>query len=299
MVTGADGFVGRHLLPALRATWPNSVIVAPNLDVRDNRAVSDAIRDVAPSCCVHLAAITSVIQAAQGQREAWAVNLHGTLHVAHAILAHAPNCQMLFASSSDAYGASFLMGTKLSETAPLAPMSLYGVTKAAADLALGALAMEGLRVVRLRPFNHIGAGQTADFVIASFASQIARISAGLQSPTMLVGRLDTYRDFLDVQDVCAAYISCIARSCELEPGVIINLASGTARRIGDVLKEMLTLAGVAATIETESPRVRRIDIVHAGGDATLAQSLLAWQPVIAWQDTLSSVLADWRRRTQP
>ncbi len=88
-----------------------------------------------------------------------AVNLHGTLALARAILRHAPAAPFLFVSSADAYGASFRPARALDETAPLAPMNTYGATKAAADLALAAMAAEGLRVIRLRPFNHAGPGQ--------------------------------------------------------------------------------------------------------------------------------------------
>ena len=296
LVTGAEGFVGRHLVAALRKAWPAVELLTPEVDVRDPRAVAGMVKHAAPDSLVHLAAISSVMQAGADQDEAWRVNLHGALHVAQAILAQAPACQMLFVSSADAYGASFRAGVALDEKAPLAPMNIYGATKAAADLALGALAAQGLRVVRVRAFNHIGPGQSADFVVASFARQIARIEAGLQPPVLRVGRMDTYRDFLDVRDVCAAYRACIARRAALGPGTILNIASGQARRVGDVLDEMLALAGVKAEVEAEAPRVRDTDIVRACGDAGLAGSLLVWAPRNAWPDTLRAVLDDWRAR---
>ena len=243
LVTGAKGFVGRHLIACLRAHWPDARIAAPDFDVRDAGVTAAILAEVAPTCCVHLAAISSIMHAAQDQALAWQVNLHGALNLAQAILAHTPDCQMLFVSSADAYGASFRAGVPLDESAALAPMSLYGATKAAADLALGALANQGLRVVRLRPFNHVGAGQSADFAVASFARQLARIGAGLQPPVLQVGRLDTFRDFLDVRDVCAAYIACMARRDVIPPGTIINIASGQARRIGTVLQDLIDLAG--------------------------------------------------------
>jgi GDP-4-dehydro-6-deoxy-D-mannose reductase len=298
LVTGADGFVGRHLLPALRTAFPHAAILTPQIDIRDEAAVASAVRTLTPGCCVHLAAISSIAGAAQDREQAWQVNLHGTLHVANAILTHAPECRMIFVSSADAYGGSFRSGAPLDEAAPLAPMNLYGATKAAADLALGSLACQGLRVVRVRPFNHIGAGQSADFAIASFARQIARIEAGLQPPVLQVGRLDTFRDFLDVRDVCRAYVACLSRGDALAPGAIINIASGVARRIGDVLQELVALSGVALEVRTETPRWRETDILRASGDAARAGSLLGWAPAVPWQDTLSSVLEDWRARVR-
>ncbi len=296
LVTGAAGFVGRNLVAALRDRWPAAELLTPEVDVRDAAAVAGMVKAASPDSVVHLAAISSVMQAGADQDEAWQVNLYGALHVARAILTHAPDCQMVFVSSADAYGASFRAGVALDETAPLAPMNIYGATKAAADLALGAMAAQGLRVVRLRAFNHIGRGQSADFVVASFARQIARIKAGLQPPVLLVGRLDTYRDFLDVRDVCAAYMACIARRYALAPGEIFNIASGQARLVGDVLNEMLALSGVAAEVQAEAPRVRDTDIVRACGDARQAAAKLHWSPRLAWPETLCSVLEDWRER---
>ncbi len=296
LITGAAGFVGRHLVRALRLAWPDVPVLTPALDVCDGPAVSAAIAAASPAHCVHLAAIASVGQAAQDHARAWRVNLEGTLNVARAILTHAPHCQMIFASSADAYGASFRRGTPLDEDAALAPMNVYGATKAAADLALGALACEGLRAVRLRPFNHIGPGQSPDFVLASFSRQIARAEAGLQAPVVQVGRLDTWRDFLDVRDVCTAYVACLARHDALAPGTILNLASGTARRIGEVLEEMIAASARALEVRQAAPRVRPTDILRAAGNAGRAAALLGWTPDVAWQDTLACVLHDWRKR---
>ena len=169
------------------------------------------LRSASPDSCIHLAAISTIAAAQQDQDRAWQVNLHGTLSLAHAILRYAPECQLIFASTADAYGASFEPGAKLDEHAPLAPLNTYSATKAAADLALGSMARQGLRVVRLRPFNHTGPGQTAQFVVAAFARQVARIAAGRQPPVLEVGNLEPRRDFLDVRDVCAAYTACVDR----------------------------------------------------------------------------------------
>jgi GDP-4-dehydro-6-deoxy-D-mannose reductase len=207
-----------------------------------------------------------------------------------------PHCCFLFVSSADIYGAAFRAGTKLDEAAVPAPLNTYGATKAAADLAIGALAADGLRAVRLRPFNHTGPGQSPAFVVAAFARQVARVAAGLQPPVLQVGALEPQRDFLDVRDVCDAYVACLRRAEALEPGVILNLASGTPRRIGDVLDELLRLAGVQARAETGAALLRPTDIALACGDASRARALLDWAPLVAWTDTLRDVLADWTAR---
>jgi len=303
LLTGAGGFVGRHLAPVLAAAFPQATLLGwggggPDIDITDDQAVADQVRNLRPDVCVHLAAISATAAAQRDPRRAWRVNLQGTLHLADALLRHAPDCLLVFASSADAYGRSFRTGTPLDESAPLAPLSTYGATKAAADLALGALAHDGLRVVRVRPFNHAGPGQSPDFVLPAFARQLARIEAGLQEPRIEVGSLDPRRDFLDVRDVCAGYAAIIAAGKGLVPGSVFNLASGVSRRIGDVLDEMIALASVKPEVETGSHLLRAADITAATGDATAARAAFGWAPAIPWSETLRDVMEDWRARVR-
>jgi GDP-4-dehydro-6-deoxy-D-mannose reductase len=111
-----------------------------------------------------------------------------------------------------------------------------------------------------------------------------------------VGALDAARDFLDVRDVCAAYVTALERAPSLPPSCILNLASGRPRRIGDVLQDLLRSAGVAAEIRIDPARLRPSEIRSAIGDATLALRLLDWSPRIPWEQTLADILDDWRER---
>ena len=295
LVTGASGFVGRHLLAALRATFPDTAVTPSTFDVTDPAAVRDGVQAARPDACIHLAAV-SAIPAAQADPDlAWRVNLGGTLTLARA-LAALPACTLVFASTADAYGQSFKRGVALDETAALNPMNIYGATKAAADLALGAMAREGLQVIRVRPFNHTGPGQSEQFVVAAFARQVARIAAGLQPAALDVGALDPLRDFLDVRDVCRAYALCLLHRDTLDSGTVLNIASGQPRRVGDVLAELLALAGVEAAVRTDPARLRPSEITLAAGDSALARRVLHWAPAIPWAQTLTEMLADWRIR---
>ena len=301
LLTGASGFVAGHLIPRLRADFPAAELILCGeghipLDISDAAAVRSVVRDARPDACIHLAAVSAVADARGDPARAWQVNVMGTLALAEAIRADAPDCLLLFASSADIYGRSFTVGHALDETAAAAPTNTYAATKAAADLALGAMAADGLRVIRLRPFNHTGAGQTASFVVPAFAAQVAAIAAGRQEAVLKVGNLDAFRDFLDVRDVCAAYAACLAQGDRLAPGTILNIASGTPRRIGDVLADLLRIAGVSAEIVLDPARLRPSDIPLAAGNAAAAHAALGWAPSIPWATTLADVLADWRAR---
>ncbi len=296
LVTGLGGFAGRHLAPAVSALLPDAMLLPLGCDVTDGPAVAQAVRDAKPDLCLHLAAIAAVPVANAEPDRTWSVNLHGTLNLARALRAHAPGAPFLFVSSADAYGASFRDGRALDEGAPLAPMNTYGATKAAADLALGAMAADGLHAIRLRPFNHAGPGQAPDFAIPAFARQIALIRAGRQEPVLRTGNLQPYRDFLDVRDVCRAYALCLAQADRLPPGTILNIASGTARRIGDVLDGLLAAAGLSVTIESDPGRARPTDIARAVGDASQLRDALGWAPEVPWEHTLRDVIDDWTMR---
>lgn len=301
LITGASGFVGLHLTPRLAAAFPIAELMpcnATTVDIADPAAVLSLVRGTRPDTVIHLAALADVAAARADPKLAWRVNLHGTLALAQAILREVPECLLLHVSSADAYGRSFASGAPVDEEAPLAPMNTYAATKAAADLALGALIGDGLRCIRVRPFNHTGPGQSAAFVVPAFARQIARVAEGLQPARLRVGALDPRRDFLDVRDVCEAYVACLRHAEELPRTAILNIASGVPRRVGDVLNELLALAGIAAEIETGETLLRPAEIPLAQGDARTARAALNWAPAITWKQTLRDVMDDWRARVR-
>lgn len=312
LVTGAAGFVGPYTVEALRRL-PGTVRAIPAalaacdhprmgavaaLDVTDEAAVFKAVRDLAPTHVIHLAGLAATAAANAQEALAWQIHLFGTLNIAHAILAHAPACVLVNAGTGQVYGATARSGRVLDETALLSPANSYELTKAAGDLALGALTGRGLRSIRFRPFNHTGPGQTGDFVIPSFAMQIARIEAGLQPPVVSVGNLEAERDFLDVRDVAAAYALAVATSDAIAPGTILNLASGVPRRIRDVLDMLVAMSGVPITVETDPARMRPSETPRYVGDAALARQMLVWSPQVAFETTLADVLEECRARVQ-
>ncbi|MDR3520456.1 MAG: GDP-mannose 4,6-dehydratase [Acidocella sp.] len=293
LITGAEGFVGQHLRHSLSMAGVGEEYIGTSLatlDITDAAAVDQLIGKLQPDACIHLAGVAAVDDAKQAPEHAWAVNFHGALNVGNAILAHAPQCRMIFISSAECYGASFKTGAALDETALLAPLNLYAATKAAAEMALGALTSDGLRLLRLRPFNHTGPGQREAFVVPAFAGQIARIEAGLAPPEIGVGALDPRRDFLDVRDVCAAYGLALQKFDALPNNSVFNIGSGQVIRISDVLSMLLAMARCKISIVTDPARLRGVEIACALGDAALARQALGWQPRYGLQETLASVL---------
>ena len=307
LVTGADGFVGRHLLPTLRTAFPSACLIAcaqaANIDDADATlpldllsagSISDCLSRANADAVVHLAAATVVPDSFADPGLTWRVNVDGTLTLARLLMSSAPQTRLIFVSSAETYGLAFQRGVPLDEDAPFAPANPYAASKAATDLALGEMALRGLSVTRMRTANHTGPGQSDALVVPAFARQIARIEAGKQQPVIKVGALDRWRDFLDVRDVCAAYAAALAH--DVAPGTAFNIASGTPRRIGDVLDALIARSTVPVEVQVDEARLRPTDVVKAIANPARAKAALGWAPQVPWDETLDSVLADWRAR---
>jgi len=312
LVTGARGFVGRCMVQALRDALADRDEILPTsrsatppspgedaadpLDVTDIAAVHRHLRNFRPTHVVHLAGLSTIAAAAENEELAWRVHVQGTLNLARAILEHVPQCLLVNAGSGQVYGATGRSGRALDETAVLAPTNIQMVTKVTADLALGALAEDGLRCVRFRPFNHTGRDQSLRFALPNFAAQIARIKSGRQEPVIRVGNLDTERDFLDVRDVVSAYLAAVLKSDRIEPGVVMNVASGIPRRMQDVLAEMFRISGVTPELLTDPALVRASEIPRFVGDASKARRVLDWEPRHPFNETLRDIIQYWDSR---
>lgn len=312
LVTGGDGFVGRYLVRALGAVLPSGheIIVGTHgpsaedmagarqvpLDVTDAGQVSSVLAAERPTHVFHLAAIAAIGAARSNVRQTWAVNFGGALNVAIAVAETVPDCRLLYCGSGAVYGSNASAGRPFDERAPLDPADAYGASKAAADLMVGQMAKQGLRAIRLRPFNHTGPGQSEHFVVPAFAAQIAKIERGEQDPVMKVGSLTNRRDFLDVRDVADAYARAVLRFDDLPSGCVLNVASGRAVSMREILDMLLALSPDKIEIREDPGRVRSNDASVVVGDASLARRLLDWEPHTAIGATLSSVLDHYRKR---
>ena len=193
------------------------------------------------------------------------------------------------------YGRSF-SASPVDEDAAIQPINVYARSKALAERVLTDVLPGSVRLIVARPFNHTGPGQREDFVLPSFAGQIARIEAGLQPPAMRVGNLDATRDFLDVRDVVAAYLALIDVAPALPPRFICNIATGSARPLRTIVETMRRLAGGPFAGEGDPARLRPLDIPAASGRADRLRAATGWEPSIPFDETIVSLLDEARRR---
>jgi GDP-4-dehydro-6-deoxy-D-mannose reductase len=299
LVTGANGFVGRYLVAALRdRLLPDAVFACPArgdepmFDLTDAALVDRIVADQRPDLIVHLAAQSSVGASAGGAAETWRTNVCGTLNLAQAVATRVPTATVAFASSSEVYGAAFNDGPA-DEAVPPRPLSAYARTKQAGEALLADVLTPTNRLVVFRPSNHSGAGQDTRFVLPAFADQIAVIEAGATPPQVMVGSLTAMRDFLDVRDVVAAYVTVLALH-DLRMRETFNIGSGVVRPVSDLLDALLAMTMARITVEQDPERLRPSDVPRAEIDATKLREATGWQPRHTLQDTAASVLEDRR-----
>ncbi|WP_203234510.1 GDP-mannose 4,6-dehydratase [Sphingomonas solaris] len=311
LVTGADGFVGGHLVPALAARLrPGARLVLATrtpgrrgereevaFDLTDRASVDAAVKAVRPDLIVHLAAQASVGQSLNAAAGTWAINVCGSLTLAEAVAAHVPGATLFFVSSVEVYGLSFNEGIATEATA-MWPQSSYSRSKAAAEAMLGDVLPASARLIAVRPSNHSGPGQDERFVIPAFAAQIARIEAGA-TPQIAVGNLDAERDFMDVRDVIAGYVSLLSRAESLPARNILNVASGRTVKIARILELLRGMSTVETTVTTDPARVRPSEVPLAAIDASAFRAAAGWAPRHTIEETLASILEDQRARIVP
>lgn len=304
LITGASGFVGSALLQLLERDHAGCKVFAFGhgkgqqnaIDLLDREAVDTAVRKVQPTALINLAAVAVPSDARNSPRHAWNVNVTGTMNLADSVMRHAADARLVYVGSSEAYGASFQdTAGPVKETAPLRPMTVYGATKAAADLMIGQMAYDGLRAVRHRPFNHTGPGQSDTYVVSDFARQVAEIVSGKREPVIHVGNLEAERDFLDVRDVVRAYVSSAILDLDAGPDHVYNIASGQPRKIRDILDTLVAQSGIDIEVRADPEKLRPNDIPVASGDASKARAELNWQPLVPFEQTLGDVLGYWQR----
>jgi len=307
LITGAAGFAGRHLVAELEAETDWDIVGLSRktarigararsvaCDLLDRSHLDRVIGRYRPDVVFHLAAQSYVPKAFADPAATLSNNIVGQVNLFQALLKHDLRPTVVVVSSSEIYGPVEDADLPVDESAPLKPANPYAVSKAAQDL-LGFqyFYSERLPVVRVRPFNHAGPGQSDRFVVSGFARQVAEAEAGKTEPGLLVGNLEAQRDFLDVRDVVRAY-RLVADAGE--PGEVYNIASGRPRSIASIVERLAAMATIPLEVRQDPARMRPADTPVIYGDATKLIERVGWQPVIPIEQTLADTLAYWRAR---
>lgn len=292
LVTGGGGFAGGHLVQAL--SGGANQVSAPGraeLELCDAAAVRAAVAEIRPAAIFHLAAFSSPRLSWERPADALLPNIEMTLNVLEAIRAEAPGAVLVLVGSGQVYGAPASL--PVTEEERLQPGNPYAVSKAACDM-LGAQYAEahGLRVVRLRPFNHAGPGQSDEYVLSGLARQVAEAeAAGRDEAVIATGDVTAARDFTDVRDVVRAY----TLAAGAEPGAY-NVCSGRAVQILALIEALGEEASIPVRYEVDPARLRAHDAPELRGSHDRLTEATGWEPRIPLADTVRATLDWWRAR---
>lgn len=296
-VTGAYGFVGCYLTQAVSAGEFGECEFHPQPrgeDIRDHEGLRASLSEARPDWVIHLAAQSFVPDSFADPRETFDVNLFGTLNLLQALRATRFTGRLLYVSSGDVYGAVPENALPVSESQMPAPRNPYAVSKLSAEhLCRQWHFSEGLDVVIARPFNHIGPSQTTRFVVPGFASQVARIAAGIQPPRMVVGDIDVSRDFSDVRDVVRAYAALLRQG---KSGVTYNVSSGREVTVRSILHRLCQLAEVEPVIETDQSRFRPNEQRRMMASCDRLRRDTGWEPQVSLETSLGHILSYFRTK---
>ncbi len=309
LITGIHGFAGSHLADLLLSNNEEVFGIARSpadngnvkhiedkiqvfpCNIGNRQELKKILATVRPDRIYHLAAVSFIPDAEKEEAAVFDTNLIGTLNLLQAVKELQLNCRVLFVGSAEVYGRVTEVESPIHEDSRLKPVSFYGVSKASADLlAHSYFLRDGLDVVRVRPFNHIGPRQSSRFVCSSFARQIAAIEKGGE-PVIKTGNLESYRDFMDVRDTVSAYHSVMNKA---HAGEVINVCAGQAVSIQSVLEILLGRSNISIRIERDPQLFRDEEPLRICGDPSLLHQRTGWSPQIMLEQTLSDLLSHWR-----
>lgn len=296
LVTGADGFIGSHLVEALvraghdvRAfvlynsfdSWgwldDSPADIRANLDVfagdvRDPHGVKTAMQGC--DTVLHLAALIAIPYSYHSPDSYVETNIKGTLNIVQAARELGVS-RVVHTSTSEVYGTARFV--PITEEHPLQGQSPYSATKIGADqIALSFHMAFGTPVAVIRPFNTYGPRQSTRAVIPTIITQFAagqrRIRLGSLTPT---------RDFSFVADTVQGFISAMLADAVV--GTVTNLGSGFEITIGDTARLIADLMGVGIEIESDSARLRpelsEVERLFASNEK--AAQLMGWKPAFS------------------
>jgi len=296
LVTGASGFIGRHLVAA-QAALGHDVVGLSRREASETTSpgfIRAALEVHRPTAVYHLAGPAFVPDSRRDPEGFWDAHVNGTWHLLEAVRSLGePYPRILLAGTADSYRPDPAR-LPFDEETPIEPENPYAAAKLAQEaLGIGWHRTYGLPVVRVRLFNVIGPGQGERFVASNFAMQAARIALGLHPPRVETGDLRTARDFIDWRDAMEALE--LALTCG-EPGEVYNVASGVARPIGDLLDHFRARVGLPIEIAQPESLVRPGQALARCGSAARLRERTGWAPRRPLSETLDAIYDDWYAR---
>lgn len=302
LITGINGFVGEHVAREFKnqghfvigvghSDTPNEKVrdlinEYINCNLLDETQVNEKLDLSEVAAIIHLAGLGSVGESFQIPRRY--ITENGL--IAYNILQRAADTSMpgriIVVSTGALYDPS--QPLPLSEDAITSPNSPYAVGKLMTEDVTKYFRKRGVDAVIARPFNHIGPGQSTSFILPDFYEQLL---ASQDSGKMLVGNIETRRDYTDVRDIAHAYgMIALAPSLKHDTYNICSGRSLSGRQILEIIKESVPTSG-DVMIEVDQTKIRPNDIMDIVGNSTRLQEELGWSPAYAIDQTIKDFIS--------
>jgi GDP-4-dehydro-6-deoxy-D-mannose reductase len=308
LVTGAEGFIGSHLVKFLqgkgwnvvagyRLPGPGSFPKLPKVwfeqcDLRNGQRVEQLFQQYEPTHVFHLGAQSLPTVSWADPVGTFESNIMGSLHVFEAIRRRKHPPVVVSACSSAEYGHVPASAIPVKEQQPLHPLHPYGISKVCLDLLAREYFLDyHIPAVNIRLFNTTGPGKTSD-APSDFVRQLVRIKKGLQTPVMEVGNLKPRRALLDVNDTLRGFYLAALNG---KRGEAYNLCATKTHEVGEILKTAMRLSGVKAEVRPVSRLMRPSDEKIIFGDTGKLRRDTGWKPLRSLEQTLTDMLEYWER----
>jgi GDP-4-dehydro-6-deoxy-D-mannose reductase len=309
LITGASGFVGSHLIEYLlqnenmyeiHGTYNSQLPSNPQDNVtfhqvnflnKDN--VNELIKNVQPEVVYHLAGQASIPDSIKNPVETFHINVDSQLNLFTSLLENKMlDTKILLITSADVYGLITPEDLPVDEETPFRPANPYAVSKITQDyLGQQFYLSYKLPVIRVRPYNHIGTRQSPKFVVSDFAKQTAEIEKNKREPILMVGNLESRRDFTDVRDIVRAYVAALEKG---DVGDVYNIGSGVSHSVSEILDMLLSLSTTKIEVKIDHARFRPAEVPEVVCDVSKFHGKTGWKPEISLDQTIKETLDYWR-----
>ena len=294
LVTGAGGFCGQHLVHYLQAQDVETHTIGPRLvegvyhyaHPLDLDKLTKVVGEIKPDYVFHLAGVS----VAQDFASYYSINVVYAANLLQALaLTACIDCSILLVGTSAEYGAVEEHELPIAESTLPRPYSHYGISKLAQTQLGLLLSRSGCHLTVVRPFNIIGPGMPEHLAIQSFARQAAEIYKGNRPPVLTAGNLSSSRDFIAIDDVVRIYWQLVQTPAA--HGEVINVCSGKAIAIQELLTRFIAITGLSIDIQIDPEKYKPVDVPVHYGDTTKLRHVLG---NVSYEDLGTTLTQIWR-----
>lgn len=300
LVTGASGFVGKHLVELLlqedhlivattssnTKSITNAKVIWEKCDIQSIEDIQNLFSYYQFDEIYHLAA--KAITTDSISKDYYQINTVGTVNILSVLANIKYKGKILLVSTSFVYGDA--ENNPIKEDDRVNPVNDYAASKAAMEIAALSFINRGLHILIARPFNHTGPHQQDHYVCSDFSRQFAQMKLNKRNNEIIVGNIEVERDFTDVRDIVKGYRELMKSNMSFG---VYNLCSGYAIQLKTIIETLEKISDIKVNIKVDQQRLRVNDIQKIYGDYQKINDAIGWKPQIPLEKTIKDLYEYW------